>query len=87
MSEITLDPLELFQAQSMVLSNKPPKPVDAVFFHGRSYGDFDGVVATTAELYNQRLANHIALFNTEGERINSNVPFEANPGKTFLVMN
>ncbi len=78
-----LDSLDVYKATVMLLSGRPTKPVDALFFHGRSFGDHMGLFELAANLMDNRLVNVVVLFNNEGERFGSNIPFEANPGKTW----
>ncbi len=78
-----LNPLDVYQANTMLLSGRPTEPVDALFFHGRSFGDYTGLFELTKELVEARLVRRILLFGNEGERVGSTVPYESNPGKTW----
>lgn len=78
-----LDSRDVYQATSMLLGGHPSKPVDVLFFHGRSYGDHAGLFELAADLIHHEMVSAIALFNNEGERFGSSIPFEANPGKTW----
>ena len=79
-----LDPLQVFQATTMLLSHEPTNLVDALFFHGRSFGDTTNLFKLAADFQLEGRTHFIALFNNEGERNGSNIPYEANPGKTFF---
>ena len=74
--------LQLYEATLRVLSDWPPKPVEAVFFHGRSFGDDTGLFELVSQMYHQGIVRQVALFNNEGERVGSSIPYQANPGKT-----
>lgn len=78
-----LNPLDVYKANSMLLSGRPTKPVDALFFHGRGFGDYTGLFELTKDLVEARLVRRILLFGNEGERVGSSVPYEVNSGKTW----
>lgn len=78
-----LDSLNIYKASVILLSGCPAKPVDALFFHGRSFGDYTGLFELTAELASSDRVGAVVLFGNEGQRMGSSVPFEANPGKTW----
>ncbi|MDO8573443.1 MAG: hypothetical protein Q7R77_01705 [Candidatus Daviesbacteria bacterium] len=78
-----LDSRNIYQATTMLLSGRPTKPVDVLFFHGRLFGDDTGLFELAADLVKNKMVGIVALFGNEGERVGSNIPFEANPGKTW----
>lgn len=84
MAEIpkAIAPLDIFRGSVMVEGNRPPQAADALFFHGRSFGDEDGLFELAAELYREGLIKDVVLFDTEGEREGGDTPFQANRGKT-----
>lgn len=73
--------LNIYKATSMLLSGAPKAPVDVLFFHGRSFGDETGLFEIAGQMYRRDMIRKILVFNNEGERYGSNVPFEANLGK------
>lgn len=75
--------LNFYEATLRVLSDWPPKPVEVVFFHGRSFGDETGLFELVSEMYRLDAIRYVALFNNEGERVGSTIPYQANPGKTY----
>ncbi len=72
----------LYRASVMVLSDRPPHSVDVIFFHNRSFGDDSGLQDIAATMIAARQARIIAVTNNEGQRYDSDIPYEANPGKT-----
>ena len=54
---------EVAKATMMVLSSQPPKPVDALFFHSRSFGDFTGLFEIAGEMFKTEYIKFILLFN------------------------
>ncbi|OGE32340.1 hypothetical protein A3D83_03540 [Candidatus Daviesbacteria bacterium RIFCSPHIGHO2_02_FULL_41_10] len=77
--------LELYQSTVRVLSSAPRSPVDVIFFHNRSYGDATGLFDIIYESIKTGTAEFVAVTNNEGERFGSDVPHEANPGKTEYI--
>lgn len=75
--------LDIYQATAMVLSGRPSRPVDTLFFHGRSYGDYTGLFELTRDLVDSRLVRTVLLFGNEGQRVGSDIPFQSNPGRTW----
>jgi hypothetical protein len=69
------------QAVTVLLSDWPTKPMDAVFFHARSHGDDDGLFELAAEFLNQRLARRVVINGSDGERADGTGPGTAWPGK------
>lgn len=78
----TINPYEIFKASIMLEATKTPRPVDALFFHSRSFGDETGLFEVINALYQDGLIKNIVLPNTEGEREGKSIPYEANRGKT-----
>lgn len=78
---------QLYQATVMLLSGEPRQPVDVLFFHNRSFGDYTGLFEIAEEMFRRERVRFIAVTNNEGERVGSTVPFEANPGKTWCINN
>ena len=72
-------PLAVFRATTVLLSDWPSEQVDALFFHGRSHGDDDGLFEIAAEFY--RHGTRIVLNGSDGERRGGITPGEAWPGK------
>lgn len=79
------DLLNIYRATTMVLSDHPQNPIDAIFFHNRSYGDDTHLGNQIAKLIEERQARFAVVTNNEGERFGSDIPFEANPGKTYYI--
>lgn len=77
--------LKLYQATVRMLSSAPRSPIDAIFFHNRSYEDDTGLLNIAEKSIKIGSARFIAVTNNEGERFGSDVPFEANPGKTEYI--
>jgi len=73
------------RANLVLLSNRPPHPVDALFLHMRSFGDYTGLYELAEEMARTQVVKFIAVSNNEGEKFGSTVPFEANPGKTECI--
>ena len=82
-TEQSREALQWYEATLRVLSDYPSKPVEAVFFHGRSFGDETGLFEMVLDMYRTSDIRYIALFNNEGERFGGTVLFQANPGKTY----
>lgn len=82
-----IDAAKFCQATVMVLSGQPRKPVDALLFHNRSFGDYTGLFEMAEEMLRRGRVRFIAVTKNEGERYGSTVPFEANPGKTWCINN
>lgn len=78
---------KLYQATVMLLSGQPQKPVDVLFFHNRSFGDYTDLFEIAGEMFQRGRVRFIAVTNNEGERVGSTVPLEANPGKTWCINN
>lgn len=76
---------KLYQATVMVLSGRPKEPVDVLFFHNRSFGDYTNLFEMAGEMFRRGGIRFMAVTNNEGERFGSNVPFEANPGVTECI--
>lgn len=79
--------LRLYQATVMLLSGQPQKPVDVLFFHNRSFGDYTDLFEIAGEMFRRGRVRFIAVTNNEGERFGSTVSSEANPGKTWCTEN
>ncbi len=79
-----LDPLQVYQATVMLLSGEPTQPVDALFFHGRSFGDTTNLFELAADFYRRGRTRFIALFNNEGERPGTTLPHQTNEGITWF---
>ena len=71
----------LTKATTILLSNYPPKPVDALFFYGRSFGDETGLFELAASMFHQGTVKFIAIVNSDGQRLGSDIPFQAHIGK------
>lgn len=83
---LEIDPVKFYQATVIVLSDRDvPTNLDAVFFHNRSYGDDTNLPRLAAEIIRMGRARFIAVTNNEGERFGSDIPYEANPGKTYYI--
>lgn len=83
---LEIDPVILYKATVLVLSDRSvPDYVDCVLFHNRSYDDDANLPDLAAEIIRAGKAGFVAVTNNEGERFGSNVPFEANPGKTYYI--
>lgn len=80
-----IDALNLYTVTVRILSDRPTFPIDAVFLHNRSYGDDTGLIEIASGMIETRQARFVAVTNNEGERFSSNIPYEANPGKTYYI--
>lgn len=78
---------KLYQAVVMLSSGQPEQPVDVLFVHNRSFGDYTHLFEIAGEMFRRGRVRFIAVTNNEGERVGSTVPFEANPGKTWCAEN
>lgn len=72
-------------ANLMLLSRQPQKPVDVLFFHDRSFGDFTNLFEMAGEVYKRGITRFIAIPNTDGARFGGNIPGEASPGKDWTI--
>lgn len=75
----------VFQATTVLLSDWPAEKVDALFFHGRSHGDDDGLFELVAELVTGGMVGHVALNGSDGERLGDSRPGVAWPGKQIYM--
>lgn len=71
-------------ATQQLVNDILPNHIDTLFFHGRSFGDYDGLFELASSLFHQQRTDHIALFDNNGERFGSDIPYEANPGKGWV---
>ncbi len=76
-----MDPIKLGQALILTLSDWPTEPVDAIFLHGRSFGDDDGLFELCKSLIDSGTARYVAINGSNGEKLNGTVAGEAWPGK------
>lgn len=74
---------KLYQAAVMLLSGRPPKPVDVLLLHNRSFEDDTDLLEMAGAMFRRGSVRFIAVTNNEGERVGSKVPFEANPGRSY----
>lgn len=58
---------DIFTATTMLLSDRPRHPVDALFFHARSFGDDDNLFELAAKYYQQKKVKYIILNGSDGE--------------------
>lgn len=75
----------LLRAESMLQKHELPHPVDALFLHGRSYYDHDGLFEIISDFYQKGKIKFVVLPDSEGERFGGNRPREASPGKTVYI--
>lgn len=76
---------KFYKATLMLSSGAPQQPVDVLFFHNRSFGDYTGLFEIAGEAFHRGRTRFIAVTNNEGERFGSTTPFEANPGMTECI--
>lgn len=76
------DIAKLYQVTVMLLSGRAKQPVDVLFFHNRSFGDYTNLYEMAGEMFKRGRVGFIAVTNNEGERFGSTVPYAANPGMT-----
>lgn len=81
----TIDREQLFKLACAASDCFPPHRVDALLFNARAKGDDDGLLEHIAWLRRLQLIDKIAILDNEGPRVNSTVPYEANPGKTYYL--
>lgn len=77
--------IDLRKITDVLLKDRPPKPVDAIFLFGRSYFDAgkNDIFHEAANLIKEGKARHIFISDSEGQRVGGTTPREANPGKTL----
>lgn len=78
----TINPFEIYKAQTMLSNSDLPRSVDALFFFGRSFGDENGLFGLAGKLYSKNKVKYIIFPDTEGEKEGGTIPGEANRGKT-----
>lgn len=73
---------DLAKATTMLLSDRPSEPVDAIFFFGRSYFDAGkhDLYKTAVDLIKDKKAQYVFLPGDEGFRMGGSVPRESRPG-------
>lgn len=73
---------DLARATTMLLSDRPSEPVDAIFFFGRSYFDAgkNDLYRIAVDLIKDKKAQYILLPGDEGFRMGGSVPRESRPG-------
>jgi hypothetical protein len=59
--------LNLFRAQTLALSDGPPKPVDAIFLHTRAKGDDDQLFEIAAKALRTGLARYVITNGSDGQ--------------------
>ncbi len=75
--------LALLQAMTLILTDWPTHPIDAVFFHGLASGNDDNdIFNVAASLYLYQRATYVAINGSEGERFGGVIPGEAWAGYT-----
>lgn len=76
---------EIQDATKTLLRDAPPKPVDAIFFFGRSFFDAEkrGIFTDAADSVKSGQAKYIFLADSEGERVGETIPRTAYPGKSL----
>ena len=77
---------ELCTAQVMVLSDRPPEPVDVLWFFGRARGDTDRLFELVAGELRLGGADHVVINGSDGERQGGKKPGEAWEGKRVWTM-
>jgi|SRR3989344_2111688 len=77
--------IDLKRVTEVLLNDRPPKPVDAVFFFGRSYFDAGkkDIFQVATDMIKEGRAKYIFIPDSEGQRVGGTIPREANPGKTL----
>ena len=75
--------LAVFQATTVLLSDRPRSAVDAVLFFSRTHTDHDGLLEVIRDIWNGTGAREVFVNGSRGEREGGTVPGEANPGKDF----
>lgn len=75
------------KATTLLLSDSPPGPIDAVFFFGRSFFDAEkqGIFTVAVDLIKQDKARYLVLADSEGERMGETIPRVAYPGKSLWM--
>lgn len=72
-----LSPLDIFQATAILLSDRPPGKVDAIFFHARPRGDDDECFELAAEYLRTERAQFVVINGSCGEAYGKTTPGEA----------
>lgn len=77
--------INLACATVKLLSDFPPKPVDAIFFHGRSYFDAGkrDLFQMAVDMINDGKSKYIVMLDSEGQQVGSTIPKVSYPGKTL----
>lgn len=76
---------DFFKADNLLAGSLPPEKVEILYLFGRGKGDERGLFEHIGILFKQNIFEKVVLPNTKGERFGSNIPFEANLGKTFYT--
>ena len=85
LEKLLTDSLQFFQVTSMILSDRPTRRVEGIFFHGRSFnGDDDGLFPLAQELVNSVSDNIVVVNGGNGEAYKHGDP-PAWPGKDNYV--
>lgn len=73
------------KATTMVLNDRPSKPVDAAFFFGRSWFDAErkGIYQLLVDMYQVGLVRNIAIYGNEGQRFGEKDPAMLEPSTVF----
>lgn len=76
----------LKSAVSRMLSDRlPSRKVDVLFYHGRSFGDDDPIIAYAAKLIQDGRADHILVHGNDGQTVGGNEKYKANAGKSEVA--
>lgn len=77
---------DLKKAYDLLCYDRLSKPVDILYFFGRSYFDApkEGLYRLAVNLYQEGMAKKIIIPGTEGERLGQDIPRESHPGKTLM---
>jgi hypothetical protein len=74
---------DIHRLDSILMSLRSEMPVDAIFFHARSHGDYEHLFETVVSFYGICLARNIAINGGDGSHRDSNILGEAWPGGDF----
>ncbi len=72
---------DIYEATLLVLTDKLPQQTDALFLHGRSYGDDEGLFELVSQLYKDGRIKSVIIPGTDGRRHGASIPGEAWPGQ------
>lgn len=71
----------IYLSTIMLLSDRLSARADALFFYSRSHGDDENLFELVSDLYKKKIVENVLVTDSDGRRVDGNVPGEAWPGK------